>query len=199
MRWIARVAAAVAVVGLVPLGAVPASTAVVDKGSEQVDETFSGQSCTASDGTVYDFTQRDVGTHSWRDKFRGPAFRFGYDQVWFASDKDDLVQTYTNVQTGLSWTGHLVSQGKDQRILEVDGTEQTYLASFTGHFEVFAPDGTIAARQDIHGEYSFQIDTLGTSDPDDDTWTFLELTKQVGRDQVRDFCTDALEYTVPAS
>lgn len=200
MQRIARVlGTAGAVVGLALLNAVPVPAAVIDTGSEQRDETFPVGSCTAADGTVYDFIQRDVGTYSWRDKFRGPAFDFGYDQVWFASSQDDVVQTFTNVQTGLSWSGHAVSRGKDQRLLAVDGTRQTYLASRNGHFDVFAPDGGVAARQDVRIEYTFEVDTLGTPDPEDDIWAFLETTKFVGRDNVRDFCTDALEYTVPAS
>ena len=67
------------------------------------------------------------------------------------------------------------------------------------HFEVIAPDGSVAARQDVRVEFTIQIDTQGTADPADDTETFLEVTKRAGRDNVRDFCVDALEYTVPAS
>jgi hypothetical protein len=124
---------------------------------------------------------------------------FSYDRVWFGSGADDVSSTFTNVQTGLSWSGHSMSSDKDQRILAVQGNLQTYLRGFTGHFDVFAPDGSIAARQDIRVEFTFQIDTKGSADPEDDTFTFLELTKRVGRDEVRDFCVDALDYTVPAS
>lgn len=200
MRSISRLTmTALATGGLALLSAFPAPAAVIGTGSEPVDDTFSVGSCTAPDGTVYDLVEHDLGTSSFRDKFRGPASRFSYDQVWFGSGADDVVSTYTNVQTGLSWSGHAVSQSKDQRILAVHGNLQTYLRGVNSHFEVIAPDGSVAARQDVRVEFTVQIDTQGTADPADDTDTFLELTKQAGRDTVRDFCVDALDYTVPAS
>ncbi len=200
MRSISRLTMTVlATGGLALLSAFPAPAAVIGTGSDPVDDTYPTGSCTAGDGTVYDLVEHDVGTSSFRDKFRGSATRFSYDQVWFGSGADDVVSTYTNVQTGLSWSGHVVSQSRDQRILAVDGNLQTYLRGVNSHFDVIAPDGSVAARQDVRVEFTIQIDTLGTADPEDDTDTFLEVTKRAGRDTVRDFCVDALAYTVPAS
>ena len=113
--------------------------------------------------------------------------------MWFGSGADDVVSTYTNVQTGLSWSGHAVSQSKDQRILAVHGNLQTYLRGVNSHFEVIAPDGSVAARQDVRVEFTIQMDTQGTADPADDT----KPSRPSGRGATRALSTASARHPVP--
>jgi len=178
------------------LGAVPAGAAVISSGSELVDETFDAGTCSAG-GIDYEFEQHDVGVASWRDTFHGPAVDFGYDQAWFGSFTRDVSTTYTNLNTGLSWTSKFRTTTRDEQVLEVEGTTRLYLRVFTGHFVAYEPDGSISARQDTRIEFTVRVDTAGTPDPEDDSEEFVGIVKSVGRNTVGDFCEDALELTVP--
>ena len=175
----------------------PANAAVVASDTFQIDDTFSAGTCEGPDGTVYEMAQHDVGEGWFHDQFRGPAAQFRYDEVWFGTEGGHLTSTYTNLTTGLSWSGETRWLAKDQRILEVDGNQQVYLRANTTHSLIQAPDGSVVARSDNRFEYTVSIDTKGTPDTEDDVQEFGELRKAAGRSTIGDFCEDALLYTVP--
>jgi hypothetical protein len=195
----ALVMALVAALGAAILvGSVPAGAAVIDSGSEPVDETFDAGTCSAG-GVDYDFEQHDVGVVSWRDSFRGPALGFGYDQAWFGTGTRDVSSTHTNLTTGLSWTSEFRTTTRDEHVLEVEGMTRLYLRVFTGHFVAYEPDGSVSARQDTRIEFTVRVDTAGTPDRDDDSEQFVGIVKSVGRNTVGDFCEEAVRLTVPGS
>ena len=175
----------------------PANAAVVASDTFEIDDTFSVGTCEGPDGTVYEMEQHDLGEAWFHDQFRGPAAQFRYDEVWFGIEGGHVTSTYTNLTTGLSWSGETHWLEKDQRILEVDGNRQLYLRANTTHSLIQAPDGSVVARGNNRFEYTVRIDTKGTPDTEDDVSQFVEVVKAAGRSTIGDFCEDALMYTVP--
>ena len=179
------------------VGAAPASASVVAADSFPIDDTFPVGTCEGPDGTIYEMEQHDVGAGWFHDQFRGPAAQFRYDEVWFGIEGGHITSTYTNLTTGLSWSGETHWLEKDQRILEVDGNRQLYLRANTTHSLIQAPDGSVVARGNNRFEFTVSIDTKGTPDTEDDVDQFIEVVKAAGRSTIGDFCEDALRFTVP--
>ena len=193
--FLTSVVAAAALVAAGP--AASAGAAVVDAGSAPVDERFVAATCEWPDGSEFDIVQRDLGTESWSVSLREPV------SLWAGlldvTSTRELSSTYTNEDTGLSWTSTFRTRVEDVRVLARSGTEFTVLRAFTGHFTGFAPDGSAIDRQDSRIEYVVVIDTRGTADPDDDTESFVEVVKGIGRSTVGDICETALTWTFPAT
>jgi hypothetical protein len=155
------------------LGAAPASASVVAAGSFPIDDAFPVGTCEGPDGTLYEMAQHDVGSGRFHDRFRGPAAQFGYDKVWFGFESGEVTSTYINVTTGLSWTGTSQWLVKDNRLLEVDGTERLYLRSNTAHSVIDEPDGSVVSRSDSRVEFTESVDTMGTPDPTTTSGSFM--------------------------
>jgi hypothetical protein len=193
--FLTSVVAAAALVAAGPVAA--ASAAVVDAGSAPVDETYVAATCVGPDGSEFDIVQRDLGTESWSANLREPVTMWG--GLVDVTSTSDLSSTYTNSETGLSWTSTFRTRVEDVRILASAGTKTTVLRAFTGHFTGFASDGSAIDRQDSRIEFVVVVDSRGTADPDDDTESFVEVVKGVGRSTVGDICEVALTWTFPAT
>lgn len=177
--------------------AAAAKAAVVGAGSAPIDETYVAATCEGPDGSEFDIVQHDVGTEYWSANLREPVTVWG-GLVDITSSRD-LSSTFTNEDTGLSWTATFRTRVDDVRVLGGSGTEITVLRAFTGHFTAFSSDGSIIDQQDSRIEYVVVVDTRGTADVDDDTESFVGVVKGVGRSTVGDICEVALTWTYPAT
>lgn len=194
-RFLTSVIASAALVAVGPAAA--ARAAVVDGGSTPVDETYVAATCEGPDGAEFDIVQHDVGTEHWSANLRQPVTLWG-GLVDITSSRD-LRSSFTNEDTGLSWTSTFRTRVDDVRVLAASGTEITVLRAFTGHFTAYASTGSIIDRQDSRIEYVVTVDTHGTADVDDDTESFVGVVKGVGRSTVGDICEVALTWTYPAA
>ena len=120
----------------------------------------------------------------------------GEDAVAYFADRFRSTLTYTNPETGLTYTVVRVHQTKDLRITDnVDGT-QTLVGLNTGSMWVYGPDGALIARRTGRSFDTFLVDTMGTSDPFDDQLTEVGDPATAGMDTTSgDFCADFFAAT----
>ncbi|HEY3546298.1 MAG TPA: hypothetical protein VGK17_09420 [Propionicimonas sp.] len=96
--------------------------------------------------------------------------------------------TYTNVDTGIAWTGYAWSHDKDLKIDVVDGIATIHTGAAL-HFRVYAPDGTPGGVQNFRSEQVIVYDIVNDVDLSD------ENVKFVGHASTQDFCADAARFT----
>ena len=192
-RFLTSVIASTALIAAGPAAA--ARAAVVDAGSAPIDETFVAATCDGPDGARFDIVQHDVGTEHWSANLREPVTVWG--GLVDVTSTRDLRSSFTNEVTGLSWTATFRTRVVDVRVLAASGTETTVLRAFTGHFAAYSSDGSVIDRQDSRIEYVVTIDTHGTAEVGDDTESFVDVVKGVGRSTVGDICQVAMTWTYP--
>ena len=117
-----------------------------------------------------------VGTETFVDKLRGgDGADFKYLDPWFTFNLTNTTETVTNEDTGIIFTTVQKNQSsRDQQLLSVQDTVQTYRRFGTRHFTVYRPDGQIYYKSNGKYQYDYAYDTKGTPDPDDDTDTFID-------------------------
>lgn len=107
-----------------------------------------------------------------------------------------LRTTYTNPATGLSWTSLDVFHEHDVKVLEVNGDIVTMQVLRSFKFIVYDPSGEIDSYDRGMSAFVIDIDTQGTANPEDDKGTFVEELFSAGPRHVRDFCEDAIRFTL---
>jgi hypothetical protein len=174
---------AIAVAGLV-LATPTAHAAVIEQGTDLIDETFSftcdrGTSDESDDFTVEETT---IGEVTYRLNARGKG------EFLYFSGRGQTAATYSVVGTDVQWTATSRWLEKDLRILSVDGPFVTLLVGSSFHFDVFGPDGLPDASNDGRNEFTLIVDTT--------TWEaeFGEGTKFVGRIGAVSACADAVRF-----
>jgi hypothetical protein len=188
------VGSSAAAAGLI-LTAVPADAAILRGGVDQVDDTYV-QECEQPDGSIVQIVVHDVGTVRWVNKVRGPLAGFSYLDPWYSAGLSDIHSTYTNPQTGRSWTTDYSSTDKDRKVVAVVGTVQTLVAQRQNHFVINDESGRMDRRSDNHVEWTFTFDTRGTEDESDDVSEFVSLDKVAGTTDAGSFCDDAYRFTI---
>ena len=113
--------------------------------------------------------------------------------IYFA-DRFRSTLVYTNPATNRTFTVVRVRQSKDQRITDNGDGTLTIVGLNTGSLWAYGPDGKLVAVQHGRSFDSFLVDTLGTTDPFDDTLTPLS-SDRAGPDTTHDFCKDFLAAT----
>jgi hypothetical protein len=155
-RTITALAAAGAVLAL----AGPAQAAIVDQYVNEFSFSFGPIECA-------DVTVSGVGNGRVEDtlKQRGPTGQF-----WSYQGVVDY--TYTNDQTGRSWTSRDTFHEHDTRVLSSDDSASRVMA-----------------------QWVWSIDTQGTPEREDDDVSFAYPVRSHGSYQVGDFCDDAARFT----
>jgi hypothetical protein len=185
-------AAAVAAAVLGSVFAVPAQAGIIGEGVDQIDYIVEDE----CDG--YDVSSHIVGTDAYVDKLRGgDVADFEFLDPWFTFVFTNTTETVTNTDTGISFTAVQKNQSsRDQQLLSVQGTEQTYRRFGTRHFTVYRPDGRIYYKSNGKFQYDYVYDTQGTPYPDDDTDAFIDGSFRFnGREAGGDFCADVVALT----
>jgi hypothetical protein len=170
----------------------PAQAGIIGGGVDQIDVTVEDE----CDG--YAVSSHIVGTETFVDKLRGGNVSdFEFLTPWFTFNVTNTTETVTNLDTDISFTAVQKNQSsRDQQLLSVQGTEQTYRRFGTRHFTVYRPDGRIYYKSDGKFQYDYTYDTQGTPDPEDDTDAFIEGSFRFnGRDPGADFCADVIALT----
>ena len=190
-RGAAAAAGAAAVLG--SLFVVPAQAGIIGKGVDQIDDSYT-QDC----GEGYAVSGRVVGTETFVDKLRGgDVTDFSYLDPWFTFNVINTTETVLNTDTDIAFTAVVKnSSSRDQRLLSVEDTMQTYRRFGTRHFTVYRPDGGIHYKSNGKFQFDYVYDTKGTPGTDDDTDTFIEGSFRFnGRDPGSDFCADVIALT----
>ncbi|MBC7290518.1 MAG: hypothetical protein H5T83_04150, partial [Actinotalea sp.] len=100
------------------------------------------------------------------------------------------VSTYTNTETGRSWTGVFSWLDKDIKVLSLDEEFATLRIATVFHFVIFDEGGRRDSRND--GRFSSVVVVDLSTDEVVDEYDF----RVVGRGGVGDFCADAQRFTV---
>jgi hypothetical protein len=190
IRGAAAAFASAAVLGSVFV--VPAQAGIIGRGVDQIDFTFAAD----CDGTAV--SGHVVGTETFVDKLRGgDVADFEFLDPWFTFNLTNTTETVTNEGTNITFTAVQKNQSsRDQQLLSVQDTVQTYRRFGTRHFTVYRPDGRIYYKSDGKYQYDYAYDTKGTPDPEDDTDAFVEGSFRFnGRDPGSDFCADVIALT----
>ncbi|HEY3436538.1 MAG TPA: hypothetical protein VGK35_02505 [Actinotalea sp.] len=147
----------------------------------------------------YDFTFDsvcDLGTADTSDDITVQAHFVGA-QYFTARERDGQFfvtvdstedSTYTNVDTGIAWTGYAWSHDKDLKVDVVDGIATIHTGAVL-HFRVYAPDGAPGGEQNFRSESVIVYDIANDVDLSD------ENVKFVGHASTQDFCVDAARFT----
>jgi len=191
IRGAAAAIASAAVLGSV--FAVPAQARIIGDGEDQIDFRYT-EDC----GEGYAVSGHVVGTETFVDKLRGGNVAdFQFLDPWFTFNLTNTTETVTNDDTGISFAAVQKNQSsRDQQLLSVQDTVQTYRRFGTRHFTVYRPDGRIYYKSDGKYQYDYAYDTKGTPDPDDDTDAFIDGSFRFnGRDPGSDFCADVIALT----
>lgn len=182
-------AVAATAAALLALATTSASARPIDSTAEDVNETVSFELC------GFRMSLHSVGTAAWTDKLRGGDIEgFQYLTPWFTTEWRRVTDTFTNLDTGRSFRNEVRGHSWDDRLLAVDGTQQTYRRFGTFHRTLYSQD---ERQYTSVGKYSYDYvyDTKGTPDPEDDTDTFIDGSyRQVGNGR-DDFCYDVITYT----
>jgi hypothetical protein len=181
---VAGTAAALGFVG------VPAQAAIIDKGIEKVDETTVTDQCGPEIPSV---EVHNTGTIAYLYRTRGSeGFAFG-------SFAGSLQRTFTNPDTGRSWSSTARWFERDSRVLEVsdDGEVITMLVRVVFSYTVFNEAGERDSFDRGVDVFTLNIDTNGTPVYlDDDEVEFGEVLRQYGPRTTSEFCVDAQRFTV---
>lgn len=158
----------------------------VEEAVEEWDDTFVNTCGDDTEDPSDDITieTRVVGSFEITLRERRPG-----DPLFFTGRGHEL-STYTNVDTGRSWTGDYSWFDKDIRLISLDGDLATIQIADVNHFVVFDEEGRRDSRND--GRFSFvavvDLSTFDIVDEYDHRW--------VGHGGVGDFCADAQRFTV---
>lgn len=178
---------------LLAMAGAPADAAVVARGVDVIDETFTN---TCDGGTPDDpgddlaIIEHTTGTVAYR-------FATRQGELVFGTFRGNLAATLTNPDTGRSWSSTDRFLERDVRVLAVDGDVVTMLVRTVFQFTVFDEDGNRDSANRGLREFTLFIDTNGTpGDPSDDESEFGELLRDYGPRGVGDFCVDAERFTV---
>jgi hypothetical protein len=188
--------AAAAVASAAVLGSafvVPAQAKIIGEGVDQINDSY-----TDSCGQGYAVSGQIVGTETYVDKFRGgDVTEFKYLDPWFTFNVINTTETVTNTDTGKFFTAVVKnSSSRDQRLLSVEGSEQTYRRFGTRHFTVYRADGGIHYASNGRFQFDYVYDTQGTEGTDDDTDAFIDGSFRFnGIDPGADFCADVIALT----
>jgi hypothetical protein len=100
--------------------------------------------------------------------------------------------TYTNPDTGRSWSSELHAYEHDIKILEVDPATNvaTVLTSRHDRFLVYDNHGALVSRDSSLGQFTLHVD-LDTLEVE-----FGDTLKSNGPGNTGEFCTDAYPFTV---
>lgn len=152
---------------------------------ESWDDTFTNVCDFGTTDTSDDITieSRFVGSAEFVIRERGQS---GID--YFTVDGRES-STYTNVDTGIAWTGTNRWHEKDLQITEDENGILTIRVGSAFHFQVFSPEGIPGGVST--GRFEFVV----VYDPATDTEISFTETKFVGGQTLMEFCEDALRYT----
>lgn len=191
-----RIRGAAAVTCAAALGsvfAVPVQAGIIGRGVDQINDTYPTN---CRDGCAV--SSHVVGTETFVDELRGgDVTDFKYLDPWFTFNVINTTETVLNRNTGISFTAVVKnSSSRDQQLLSVQGTEQTYRRFGTRHFTVYRPDGRIYYKSNGKFQYDYVNDTQGTPGFEDDTDAFIEGSFRFnGRDPGSDFCAEVVALT----
>ena len=172
---------AVALVAGTPAQAVPASETF----QETWDDSFTNVCDLGTADTSDDITIEShfVGSADFVIRERGTS---GIDYVTVDGQE---ASTYTNVDTGIAWTGTNRWHEKDLQITEDEDGILTIRFGSSYHFQVFSPDGIPG------GVDTGRFEAVVVYDPATDTEISFTETKSVGGQTLMEFCEDAVRYT----
>ena len=172
-------------VALVAVGAPAQANPPTETFQETWDDTVTevcdlGTADTSDDITI---ESRYVGSVDFVIRERG---RSGL--AYFTVDGQES-STYTNVDTGLAWTGENRWHEKDLKIAEDADGILTIRFGSVFHFQVFSPEGIPG------GVNTGRFEAVVVYDPATDTEISFTERKNVGAQTVMEFCEDAIRYT----
>ena len=159
-----------------------------------IDDTFEFSDvdfCDGPDGT-FEIDIAGSGVEVVKFHTRGPNAPLPYFDVLQTTET-----TYTNPETGLSWSSLNEFHEHDVKVLEVNGDVVTMKVMGSFKFTVFEPSGAVDSYNRGATAFVIDIDTQGTADPADDVGTFVEELFSVGPRTAREFCEDAIRFTLP--
>ena len=172
------VAVALAVTGA---SALPAGASVVERFVEPYEFTGTIECEEAT------FEEHVVGEASVILRTRGPG------SLELSMWRERSTSIVTNTATGGWLTTSFRAVGVDNRVLGVEGNVYTVATTFTFHWDLYAADGKVAARNDGHADFFHEFDA-STGE-----WTFVGASPIVGRQDTADFetefCPLAVELT----
>lgn len=113
----------------------------------------------------------------------------------YFADRFRSTMVYTNPQTGLTYTVVRVRQSKDLKIVDNGDGTLTLTGLNTGSLWAYGPNGELLGRQNGLTRETFLVDTLGTSDPNDDVLIPQGDLFTAGLVTTVDFCDDFLSAT----
>jgi hypothetical protein len=169
----------------------PASAAIIDRGVEQIDGVSDPFSCDLGTEDPADdlwLVAAETGTIRYQLKERGDGLI-----VW--SGHGDIHRTWTNLDTGLSWSGHDQFYEHDTRALSFDGGVLEMLVTTSFRVTIYDGDGDVHSVDRGVSRFTLLIDTKGTDTFDDDEVDFGEQLSVHGHLTVGDFCEDAVLLT----
>jgi len=103
--------------------------------------------------------------------------------------------TYTNPETGLTFTVVKVRTSKDLRIVDNGDGTLTLTAQSTGGLWTYGPDGELAGSTRGLTRDTFLVDTKGTADLFDDEFSPIGEPFTAGLHETGDFCDDFFATT----
>jgi hypothetical protein len=121
----------------------------------------------------------------------------GNSEYFFFADRFRGTFTYTNPETGLTFTIEQVGQFRDLHLVDNGDGTLTITGFFVGTQRVIGDDGELLLVDHGLSKDTFVVDHNGTIDPEDDE--FVELISHViagpHDTEGRDFCEDFLLFT----
>lgn len=168
--------------------------AAAEGGVTIIEDTFEFSdvgSCDGPDG-AFEIVVEGSGVEVVKFHARGPNAPLPFFDILQTTET-----TYTNPETRLSWSSLNVFHEHDVKVLEVDGDIVTMKVMGSFRFTVYDPSGAVDSYNRGATAFVIDIDTQGTADPEDDVGTFVEEIFSVGPRTAREFCEDAIRFTLP--
>lgn len=169
----------------------PAQAAIIDRGVEVVDYESDPFSCDLGTEDPSDdlwLVESGSGTITYQLKERGDGLI-----VW--SGHGDIHRTWTNLDTGLSWSGRDQFHEHDTRALSFEGGVLEMLVTTSFRVTIYDGDGEVHSVDRGVSRFTLLIDTKGTETFDDDEVDFGESLSVHGHLTIGDFCEDAVLLT----
>jgi hypothetical protein len=182
---------AVAACAALVVTATPAQAAIIERGVEEVDYVSDPFSCDLGTEDPSDdlwLVEQGTGTVRYTVKERGNGL-----VVW--SGHGDVERTWTNLDTGLSWSGHDRFHEHDTRALSFEDGVLELLVTTSFRVTIYDGDGETHSVDRGVARFTLLIDTKGTETFDDDEVEFGEQLSLHGHLTVGDFCEDAVLFT----
>ena len=187
MRYSSTAVSVAAVGGLVLTGPA-ADAALVDSFTEPVQDSFTA-TCEGPDGE-FDIDGTVTGTETLKFRTRGDGAYPYFDA------HRTVLQTLTNPDTGRSWTALDENHEHDVKILSQTGNILQVQVQYSFRFTVFDEAGDVDSYNRGSSTFVIEVDTQGTPTYEDDEGFFVEELRSSGPRTTRDFCEDALRFTV---